>query len=121
MFRWPAERPPRRSIIRRGSSSELSFHTTDGARMEIEAHQKLDPPVDVKCWPRSACHPEYRPVSGNCLARVDSDRYNGAHKSGPELGNGGGRPAVTVAPGLELSNPSHCGPAEIRRDQSGVP
>jgi len=49
MFRWPAERPPRRSIIRRGTTSELSFHTTDGARLEMEAHQKLDPPVSVHC------------------------------------------------------------------------
>lgn len=49
MFRWPAERPPRRSIVRRGSASELSFHTTDGVRLEMEAHQKLDPPVSVHC------------------------------------------------------------------------
>jgi hypothetical protein len=49
MFRWPAERPPRRSIIRRGSITELSFHTTDGVRLEMEAHQKLDSPVSVGC------------------------------------------------------------------------
>ena len=47
MFRWPAARPPRRSVIRRGSASELSFHTTDGVRLEMEAHQKLDPPVSA--------------------------------------------------------------------------
>jgi hypothetical protein len=49
MFRWPAERPPRRSIIRRGDASEISFHTTDGMRLEMEAHQKLDPPISVHC------------------------------------------------------------------------
>jgi hypothetical protein len=49
MYRWPAERPPRRSVIRRGSTAELSFHTTDGWRLEMEAHQKLDPPVSVHC------------------------------------------------------------------------
>jgi hypothetical protein len=49
MFRWPAERPPRRSIIRRGSAAELSFHTTDGVRLEMEAHQKLDSPVGAHC------------------------------------------------------------------------
>ena len=49
MFRWPATRPPRRSIVRRGSASELSFHTTDGWPMEMEAHQKLEPPVSVHC------------------------------------------------------------------------
>jgi hypothetical protein len=49
MFRWPSTRPPRRSVIRRGSASELSFHTTDGWPLEMEAHQKLDPPASVHC------------------------------------------------------------------------
>ena len=49
MFRFPAARPPRRSVIRRGNASELSFHTTDGWPMEMEAHQKLDPPVSAQC------------------------------------------------------------------------
>jgi hypothetical protein len=49
MFRWPATRPPRRSVIRRGSASELSFRTTDGWPMEMEAHQKLEPPVNAQC------------------------------------------------------------------------
>jgi hypothetical protein len=49
MFRWPATRPPRRSVIRRGSATDVSFHTTDGWPMEMEAHQELDPPVNVQC------------------------------------------------------------------------
>lgn len=49
MYRWPAVRPPRRSIIRRGSATDLSFHTTDGWPMEMEAHQKLDSPIGTKC------------------------------------------------------------------------
>ena len=49
MYRWPASRPPRRSIIRRGNAAELSFHTTDGWPMEMEAHQKLDTPVAIDC------------------------------------------------------------------------
>jgi len=49
MFRPPRARPPRGSFIRRGTPSELSFHTTDGAPLEMEAHQKVHPPVDVKC------------------------------------------------------------------------
>jgi hypothetical protein len=49
MFRWPATRPPLGAVIRRGDASELSFHTTDGWPMEMEAHQKLDLPVDIKC------------------------------------------------------------------------
>jgi hypothetical protein len=49
MFRWPATRPPLGAAIRRGNAAELSFHTTDGWPMEMEAHQKLEPPVDIKC------------------------------------------------------------------------
>lgn len=49
MFRWPAIRPPRRSVVRRGSPSGISFHTTDGWPMEMEAHQRLDMPVSVHC------------------------------------------------------------------------
>jgi hypothetical protein len=49
MFRWPATRPPIGAVVRRGDASELSFHTTDGWPMEMEARQKLDLPVDIKC------------------------------------------------------------------------
>lgn len=49
MYRWPAAHPPRRSVIRHGNAAELSFHTTDGWPMEMEAHQKLDPPIGVQC------------------------------------------------------------------------
>jgi len=49
MFKPPRTRPPLRSIVRRGKPSEVAFHTTDGAAMEMEAHQRLDPPVDVTC------------------------------------------------------------------------
>jgi hypothetical protein len=49
MFRWPAERPPRRSVIRRGNAAELSFHTTDGRPLQMEAIQRLDRPVEIRC------------------------------------------------------------------------
>ena len=49
MFRWPAKRPPRGATVRRGSPSDLSFHTPDGWPMEMEAHQRLDPPIGTKC------------------------------------------------------------------------
>src|SRR5579862_3538787 len=49
MFRPPRTRPPLRSIIRHGRPSSISFHTTDGAPLRMEAHQKIDPPVDIGC------------------------------------------------------------------------
>ena len=49
MYRRPASRPPRHSIIRRGSALDLAFHTTDGWPLEMEAHQKLDTAVSMAC------------------------------------------------------------------------
>jgi hypothetical protein len=49
MFRWPARKPPRGATVRRGNPMELSFHTPDGWPMEMEAHQRLDPPVAAIC------------------------------------------------------------------------
>ena len=71
MFRFPATRPPRRSIIRRGDASELSFHTTDRWPIEMEAHQKLDPPVSAQC------------CSQIQLAILNNDQYPGTVS--PEL------------------------------------
>ena len=49
MFRWPNQRPPARSYVRRGTPTELSFHTTDGWPIQMEAYQRLDPPADPRC------------------------------------------------------------------------
>jgi hypothetical protein len=65
MFRPPYTRPPARSIIRRGKPSEISFHTTDGAPMLMEARQTVDPPVDL-----TGC-------SAIQLAIADTDRSPG--------------------------------------------
>jgi hypothetical protein len=65
MFRPPYTRPPARSIIRRGKPSQISFHTTDGAPMQMEARQKVDPPVNLTC------------CSAIRLAIADADRSAG--------------------------------------------
>jgi hypothetical protein len=49
MFRPPSTRPPPDSFVRIATPRVLSFRTTDGARMEMEARQKLDAPVDPRC------------------------------------------------------------------------
>ena len=49
MFRPPFSRPPRSAVVRRGNPAALSFHTTDGWPLVMEAHQKLDPPVAIRC------------------------------------------------------------------------
>jgi hypothetical protein len=65
MFKPPHLRPPRNSYFRRGTPLELSFLTTDGKPLEMEAHQKLDPAIDLAC------------CSGIQVAIVNSDRYPG--------------------------------------------
>ena len=49
MFRFPAIRPPARSYSRRGSPLRLSFHTTDGTPLQMEATQSLARPIDPRC------------------------------------------------------------------------
>jgi len=49
MFRWPYRRPPQSSYHRKGNPSTLSFSTTDHWPLNMEAHQKLDQPIDLNC------------------------------------------------------------------------
>jgi len=49
MFRWPYRRPPQNSYFRKGNPSTLSFSTTDHWPLMMEAHQKLDQPIDLNC------------------------------------------------------------------------
>lgn len=49
MFKPPFMRPPLRSFKRRGSPLALSFVTTDRRPMYMEAHHKLDEPIDLSC------------------------------------------------------------------------
>jgi hypothetical protein len=49
MYRPPFDRPPRTSHVQQGNPLMLSFRTTDHAPMSMEAYQKLDRPIDIKC------------------------------------------------------------------------
>jgi len=49
MYRWPFVRPPAKSYFQRGSPASLSFSTTDHAPLQMEARQKLEQSIDVRC------------------------------------------------------------------------
>ena len=49
MFRPPDTEPPKKSYSRWGSPETLSFLTTDHATMVMEAHQRLEHPIDLSC------------------------------------------------------------------------
>lgn len=49
MFRWPFSRPPRTSYFQRGSPVRLKFATTDGSSLQMQALQKLDRPISMRC------------------------------------------------------------------------
>jgi hypothetical protein len=49
MYRPPFDRPPRTSHVQQGSPLTLSFRTTDHAPMSMEAYQKLDRAIDIRC------------------------------------------------------------------------
>ena len=49
MYQPPFIQPPSRSIRRRGTPLELSFHTNNGSTMSMEARQKLANPIELRC------------------------------------------------------------------------
>jgi len=49
MYRWAYRRPPPNSFFERGSPAALSFSTTDHRPLMMEAWQKLDQPIDLRC------------------------------------------------------------------------
>ena len=49
MFRWPFAHPPLSSFKERGTPSKLAFSTTDHTPLQMEADQKLETPIDVRC------------------------------------------------------------------------
>jgi hypothetical protein len=49
LYRFPQQRPPATSILQRGSPASLSFSTVDRVRLNMDAIQKLDEPVDLSC------------------------------------------------------------------------
>jgi hypothetical protein len=49
MFRWPFAHPPSTSILERGTPASLGFSTTDHTPLQMEAHQKLETPIDLGC------------------------------------------------------------------------
>ena len=49
MFREPYRRPPYGSFFQRGSPAWIGFFTTDHAPLHMEAHHKLDQPIDLRC------------------------------------------------------------------------
>jgi hypothetical protein len=52
MYQPPFTQPPRTSIRRQGTPLELSFHTNNGSSMSMEARQKLETPIELRCCGR---------------------------------------------------------------------
>jgi hypothetical protein len=52
MFQPPFIKPPRTSFVQQGSPLELSFHTSNGTSMSMEARQKLSAPIELACCGR---------------------------------------------------------------------
>ncbi|MGH9719228.1 MAG: hypothetical protein ACRD8O_03385 [Bryobacteraceae bacterium] len=52
LFRFPFLRPPPNSAVQRGTPTALSFKTTDHARLNMEAHHRLEQPIPLSCCSR---------------------------------------------------------------------
>ena len=49
MYRFLYRRPPPNSYLQKGTPAALSFHTPDHWPLMMEAHQKLDQAIDLRC------------------------------------------------------------------------
>lgn len=49
MYRFPYRRPPPNSFFRKGTPAALFFRTPDHWPLIMEAHQKLDQAIDLRC------------------------------------------------------------------------
>jgi hypothetical protein len=49
MYRSMYRRPPPNSYFQKGTPAALFFHTSDRWPLNMEAHQKLDQPLDLRC------------------------------------------------------------------------
>jgi hypothetical protein len=49
LFRWPFPRPPSNARTFHGKPSAIFFRTTDRARLQMEARQRLDRRMEMRC------------------------------------------------------------------------
>ena len=52
LYQWPMMRPPATSILQRGNPAEYAYRTTNRGRLNMDAIQKFDDPVDFACCSR---------------------------------------------------------------------
>jgi hypothetical protein len=52
LYQWPMMRPPATSILQRGNPAEYAYRTTNGGRLNMDAIQRFDDPVDFACCSR---------------------------------------------------------------------
>lgn len=94
MFKPPNVRPPRTSYLRKGTPLALSFVTTDHRPLSMEAHQKLDHAIDLRC------------CSGIQMAISNIDRYPGTITLEIILIDGAARQSESLGTAEVTSRPS---------------
>jgi hypothetical protein len=106
LFQPPRMRPPAGAIIRKGTPLELSFHTTNGSTMFMEAHQRLNPPI-----PLSSCgrlDVEVRSAEKEQLLRLNVSLLDSASRRTLDLGTAQASSSQTQT--LEYEIPSAARP-----------
>jgi hypothetical protein len=110
MFRWPYRRPPQNSYFRRGTPSALSFKTPDHFPMQMEARQKLEQAIGLRCCSRLQmailnADPYPKTISLE-LILIDGniERWNRLHPGQPKTAQESlGRAPVTSLPQQKAS------------------
>jgi hypothetical protein len=132
MYRFLYRKPPANSFLRKGSPAGLSFSTTDHWPLLMEAHQKLDQPIDLNCCSKVQVEvwnaDRYPGTVWLELFALDGDAVDSPARSfgsaqvqsAPNLG---GEPVAAVAETLEFTvpedAPAACGEFKVvfRRDR----
>ena len=129
LYQWPMNRPPATSILQRGNPAEYAYRTTNHDRLNMDAIQKFDDPVDFACCSRlriEIWNADRYPDTVELEVLAD-DRLLGAApvKSRPDVTKD---PMVAVPETLDLSIPPGIPPvtelkvvfrrARVRADKS---
>lgn len=70
MYQPPFSQPPRTSVVREGTPLDLSFHTSNGTALSMEARQRLGVPVELSCCRRLDIEIEQRDGLALLLLKV---------------------------------------------------
>jgi hypothetical protein len=129
LYQWPMLRPPATSILQRGNPAEYAYRTTNSGRLNMDAIQRFDEPVDFGCCSRlrvEVWNADRYPNTVALEVELDGTSLGAMQvKSQPDLAKD---PVTAVTESIDFSIPPGIGPvtevkvvfqrAKVRADKS---